>query len=116
MSDQRQTFPKTKRIRTRTEFNNVFQTGTRKSKGPLTLIATRTENSVTRLGLSVPKRVGTAPRRNRIKRLLRESFRQMQHHLPKGYDLVILVRPHEPLKLAGYQELLVSFTHKMRAQ
>ena len=50
--------------------------------------------------------VGTAPKRNRIKRLLREAFRLGQHDLPRGYDIVINVRPHETVLLADYQRLL----------
>ena len=52
------------------------------------------------------QRVGIAVRRNRIRRLLREAFRLMQHDFPRGYDLLIVVRPHEPLLLADYQKAL----------
>ena len=38
--------------------------------------------------------------------MLRESFRLMQQDLPKGYDFVVVVRPHEPMNLAEYQRLL----------
>lgn len=68
-----------------------------------------------RLGLSTSRKVGTAPRRNRIRRLLREAFRHLQHDLPAGYDLLIVVRPHEPLTLAEYQKLLSSMTLKLHA-
>ena len=30
----------------------------------------------------------------------------MQHDFPLGYDLVIVVRPHEPMTLADYQKAL----------
>jgi ribonuclease P protein component len=45
-----------------------------------------------RLGLAISKRVSKrAVERNRIKRLLRESFRQVRHQLPP-VDLVVMAR------------------------
>jgi hypothetical protein len=32
----------------------------------------------------------------------------LQHDLPQGYDLVVVVRPHEPMMLAEYQKLLTA--------
>ncbi|MGH7943788.1 MAG: ribonuclease P protein component [Opitutaceae bacterium] len=38
------------------------------------------------------KAVGSAVRRNRAKRRLREVFRQQQHHVPPGCDLMLIAR------------------------
>jgi ribonuclease P protein component len=46
-----------------------------------------------RLGLAVPKAVGTAVVRNRMKRKLREIFRARSGGLPQGNDYVLVVRP-----------------------
>jgi ribonuclease P protein component len=66
--------------------------------------------------LSVPKRVGTAPTRNRVKRMLREAFRLTQHDLPRPYDLVVVVRPHKPMILAEYQRLLSALLIKLHQE
>ena len=87
-------------------FSAVYDARVRASRGPLTVYARANGLPHSRIGLSVPRHVGTAPRRNRIKRLLRESFRLTQNELPKGYDWIIVVRRHEPLKLAEYQDIL----------
>ena len=42
----------------------------------------------TRLGVTVTRKVGAAHQRNRIKRLVREVFRQERSRLPPGYDMV----------------------------
>ena len=46
-----------------------------------------------RLGLAVPKDVGTAVARNRIKRQLREAWRARLGRIPSGRDYVLKVRP-----------------------
>ena len=99
-------FPKSHHLRLPREFDTVYAAKTRESRGPLTIFALPNDLGHPRLGMSVSRKVGIAVRRNRIRRLLREAFRLMQHDFPRGYDLVIVVRPHEPLMLADYQKAL----------
>ncbi len=106
----RHTFPATHRLSGKLSFAAVYDARTKEARGPLAVFSLPNGLTHPRLGLSVSRRVGTAPRRNRIKRLLRDAFRAHQHDLPTGYDLVIIVRPHEPLILAEYQRLLTALT------
>ncbi|MCL2448563.1 MAG: ribonuclease P protein component [Polyangiaceae bacterium] len=46
-----------------------------------------------RLGLVVARKVGSAVRRNRVKRLCRECFRTYPNLVPAGIDLVVIARP-----------------------
>jgi ribonuclease P protein component len=47
---------------------------------------------VNRLGLSVGKKCGKAVVRNRIRRLVRESYRLSEARVKRGYDLVFAAR------------------------
>lgn len=89
-------------------FQAVHQARARKHAGPLTVLARPNGLSESRLGLSVGRRVGNAVKRNRVKRLLRESFRLTRHRWPSGYDWVVVVKPHELLGLSEYQRLMTS--------
>ena len=56
-----------------------------------------------RLGLAVPRAVGSAVARNRVKRLLRESWRELLPSVPRGHDYVLAARPGlaEPADVRG---------------
>jgi ribonuclease P protein component len=49
------------------------------------------ETSLSRFGYAIPKRVGPAVIRNKLRRRLREALRSLPLH--EGYDVVVSVRP-----------------------
>jgi len=113
MSERLYAFPRSRRLGGRLQFAAVFDAKVRESRGPLNVYALPNDLGHARLGISIGRRVGTAPKRNRIKRLLRESFRLMQHEIPGGYDFVIVVRPHETQALADYKRLMSALVVKL---
>jgi ribonuclease P protein component len=81
------------RLRTRSEFDRVFAKPTRVGDRWFTVLARANNGQPGRLGLTVSKRVDKrAVQRNRLKRLIRESFRRHQRQLD-GLDLVVIPRP-----------------------
>ena len=60
-----------------------------------------------RLGLAVPKAVGSAAVRNKVKRRLRETFRARLPELPQDQDYVLVVRPGfaEAVEARGFEWL-----------
>ena len=107
-------FTPDQRIRNRLGFDAVYATRCSRRAGPLLIFARRgTADFSPRLGLSLPKRVGNAVVRNRIRRRLREAFRLQQHDWPSGVDVVINVRQHESLKTSKYGTLLEEARHSL---
>ena len=65
-----------------------------------------------RLGLSVSKKVGTAVKRNGVRRRLKEIFRCSADDLPVGLDLVISARP--AAADASFEELSDEFSRALQ--
>ena len=86
MSQERRSYsmPKSHRLGGQNAFAHVYDARTRESRGPVTVYAVPNDLPHPRLGLSVSRKVGTAVRRNRIKRRLREAFRVHQALKAKG--------------------------------
>jgi ribonuclease P protein component len=53
----------------------------------------RTDGDESRLGIAVPKGSGSAVERNRVKRRLREAWRERLPAVPAGRDYVLIARP-----------------------
>ena len=98
--------PRSHILRGRRLLAEIFNTGMRRSSGPLRLIALPNQLSHHRLGIITPKKLGPAVRRNRVRRQLREAFRLMQHDIPNHHDFLLIVRPHPPTTLVDYQGVL----------
>lgn len=94
------------RVKSKGDFDRVYQLRRRRDVGCLVVYAAPNGGRLTRLGLSVSRKVGNAVVRNACKRILREAFRLEQHALPSGTDLVIVVRPHDARTLEDYRALL----------
>ncbi len=58
----------------------------------LVLRARRTNDEVTRIGLSTPRGVGGSVKRNRLRRRMREAIRLRYSALPPGWDLLVGAR------------------------
>ncbi|MHC4292914.1 MAG: ribonuclease P protein component [Planctomycetota bacterium] len=88
---KRLSFPKSKRLLNNDDFKAVLAKSEKASNGLITLYVAENTLDFPRLGVSVGKACGNSVVRNRLKRLLREIFRQNQHHIPQGFDYVIIV-------------------------
>ena len=85
-------FPRHVRLTRPAEFQRVFQQGKRFYEGGVTARATLNEIGFPRLGMAIAKKaLRRAHDRNRVRRLIRESFRQHQASLPST-DIVVMCR------------------------
>lgn len=99
-------FGRPRRLRAHREFVRAQRLGRRVATAHFVLLVSAQPTDADpprapRLGLVVSRKIGTAVRRNRIKRICRECFRTWPDLLPGGTDLVAIAKPGaEDLKLA----------------
>ena len=86
-------FGKDSRLLDAAAFGRVFEKATRSRDEFFTVLCRRNEIGVARLGLAISKKnCRRATARNRVKRVVRESFRGQQESL-KGLDVVVINQP-----------------------
>lgn len=106
-------FPKSSRLLSKPEFDRVYQLRCKGSDGVLLVFAAKNNLGRTRIGLSVSRKVGPAVVRNRVKRLLREAFRQQQHLFPSGLDMIAVPLGAEQAALPAYSKSLQRLSTKL---
>jgi len=92
ISVEKKTFTKRDRIRNKSDFEQLKKSGTKFTDGLFLTVIRANDLGFCRLGIAVPKRIGNAAARNRIKRLIREAFRLNRALLPASIDLLVVVR------------------------
>lgn len=89
----RLSYPKAARIRRRAEFLAIQRQGRRRHTPHLVVIRRPANGPIARLGVTVSSRVGNAVARNRVKRLIRELFRQRRAEFVPPEDVVVIAKP-----------------------
>ena len=95
------------------DFERVYGAGERAGDGHLLIFAFRNNLEISRAGLSVSKKHGSAVRRNVKRRRLREAFRLLQHDIPKGMDLILIPRQRDDSTLTDFQDSVKSIASRL---
>jgi len=109
-SDQR--FRPRERLRLEQDFERVIKTGRKASDGLLLVFAAENRLGWSRLGISIPKRIGNSVRRHYVRRRIREAFRRNKDKLPTGLDLVCVARPGAAVSEAAIETSLIKLITK----
>ena len=92
MAEPRKGLPKSCRILASSGYTNVLRAGKKNNDALFSVYCTANDLPHARLGITVSRKVSPkAVLRNRIKRQIRESFRDQRNTLP-GVDLIVIAR------------------------
>jgi len=85
--------PRTRRLRKRADFQNIYRIGVRVVGRFIVVFAVTGPEAKNRLGITASRKIGSAVTRNRCKRRIRELYRQNRSQLPNGdIDVVVNAR------------------------
>jgi len=96
-------FPRSRRLAKQHDFKRLYRTGLKKTNRYLTVYTSPVQGRQGKVGIVAGKRLGSAVERNRIRRILRETFRTSQHQISDQTDIAIVVKspaldlPHHEL-------------------
>jgi ribonuclease P protein component len=91
--DATQRYRRRYRLRKRREYLALQSAGKRRRSLHFTVITRAKESPPSRLGITTSRKVGHAPARNRIRRLVREFFRKRRAAIAPPRDILVIARP-----------------------
>ncbi len=100
------------RIKRNSHFRYIYNRGKSISNDVLVLYTLKNNINSNRLGISVSKKVGNSVVRNRVKRLIKESYRLNKESFNKGYDFIFIAR--QKASLADYKKIQGAMKHLMK--
>jgi ribonuclease P protein component len=98
------------RIRRRAEFQRVYEEGRRRYGRLMTLFMLPNNRQDSRVGIAATRKLGSAVRRNRAKRLVREVFRRNKP--AAAFDIVVVPKPE--MLSAGLADLEADYRSALR--
>lgn len=82
----------TRSLKLNKDFRRLYARGKSYAGGYIVIYTSKNRINKNRLGLTVSKSIGKAVKRNRLKRLMRESYRLNENKLLTGFDIIIVAR------------------------
>lgn len=79
-------------LRKKEDFSSIYKKGKSLGDRYIVLFYKKNNLSYNRTGFLASKKVGNSVKRNRARRLMKESYRQISSELKPGYDFIIIAR------------------------
>ncbi|NLY17620.1 MAG: ribonuclease P protein component [Clostridiaceae bacterium] len=83
------------KLKNNRDFQRIYRRGQYAVSKSLAVYVQPNSLGKNRIGITVSKKYGKSVKRNRIRRLIRESWHLLQDKLKSGYDFVVVARRKE---------------------
>lgn len=99
-------------LRNTRQFGRVYKYGKSYVNNQLVMYVLKNNLDYNQIGFSVSKKVGKAVVRNKVRRLMKESFRLNAEELKQGYDIIFVARVR--LKDSTFNDVEKGMKHLFR--
>ena len=96
---------KTKMLKKNYEFKNILNKGTYYSGKNLIVFIKKNNENLNFLGIAISSKLGKAVKRNYIKRIIREVYKNIEGQLKIGYSIVFLWKKKSDIQQACYESV-----------
>lgn len=96
---------KTKMLKKNYEFKNVLTKGKYYSGRNIEAFIKKNNKNFNYLGLAISSKTGKAVMRNKIKRLLRENYKNFEPDISSGFSIVFLWKKKADTKYANFYNI-----------
>lgn len=100
------------RLKKNVEFKNVYKKGKSFPDKFVVIYLCKNARNVTRVGFTASKKVGNSVKRNKARRLMKETFRNNSANIKTGYDIVFIARV--AINDANYYDVEKSISRVMK--
>ena len=96
------------------EFKNLFSKGKFYYGENVHLYVKTSESLKNKLGIAVSSKQGKAVQRNRIKRLIRENYKEFENKILRGTQILIVINKKKDLKEITYYDIQEDFYRTLK--
>lgn len=96
---------KTRMLKKNYDFRRVLSKGTFYRGIYIHIAILKSKNQYNLLGLAINTKAGNAVKRNRIKRLIRENYKNVEEKIKIGYEIVILLNKKTDIEELNYKKI-----------
>jgi len=103
---ERKNMKKTIKLKKNYEFNNTFKRGKYFSGNLIECFYTKNNKNINYLGIAISSKLCNAVKRNKVKRLIRESYRNLENVINTGNTFVFLLKKKTQVEGCNYNNVL----------
>jgi ribonuclease P protein component len=107
-----ESFSRKHRLNSSSDFKRIFSRGKRTATPYFVIYCLPNHLEFSRLGIQVKAKIGTAVRRNYLKRITREAFRRMKLDFREPLDLIFIAE--KAMNDLDYDQFLGEFAKALR--